>query len=235
MSFALKPAIDQEFVHLESARIVHQVFTSEWAAPIVPVPKKDGKIRIYGDYKVTVNPVLDIEQYTLPKPQEFFATLAGGENFSKLDLQHAYLQLQLEEESQKYVTINTHCGLYEYFCLPFSMASASALFQRTIDTMLNMPGVKYYMDDILVTGADDNEHLHNLELVLQKLESENMLLKQFKCPFLQPSMDYPKHCVDAAGLHPSKDKVRAVMNAPSPKNTKELRSFLGLINYNVLW
>ena len=113
-----------------------------------------------------------------------FATLAGGQKFSKFDLQHAYLQLQLEEESRKYVTINIHRGLYKYFRLPFGVASGPALFQRIIDTRLNMPGVKCYMDDILVTGADDNEHLHNLELVLQKLESEGMRLKKSKCQFL---------------------------------------------------
>ena len=117
----------------------------------MPVPKKDGKLRICGDYKVTVNPVLDVEQYPLPKSQELFATLAGGEKFSKLDLQQAYLQLQLEEESRQYVTINTHRGLFEYTRLPFGVASAPALFQKTMDTILQgLPGVKCYIDDILV-------------------------------------------------------------------------------------
>ena len=67
--FALKPAIEQELDYLESAGIIHQVPTSEWAAPTMPVPKKDDKIRICGDYKVTDNPVFDIEHYPLPKPQ----------------------------------------------------------------------------------------------------------------------------------------------------------------------
>lgn len=102
----------------------------------MPVPKKNGRFRICGDYKVSVNPALDVEQYPLPKPQELFATLAGGKLFTKLDISQAYMQLPLEEESQKYLTINTHKGLYQYTRMPFGVASASALFQRTMDTML---------------------------------------------------------------------------------------------------
>ena len=96
----IQPLI-KKLERLESSGVIHPVSTSEWAAPIVPVPKKDGRIRICGDFKVTINPVLDVEQYPLPKPQDLFATLSGGEKFTKLDLQQAYLQLQLEEESRK--------------------------------------------------------------------------------------------------------------------------------------
>ena len=73
------------FDRLEEAGIISKVSYSSWAAPIVPVPKKDGKFRICGDYKVTVNPVLEVDTYPLPKPQDLFATLAGGQKFTKLD------------------------------------------------------------------------------------------------------------------------------------------------------
>ena len=56
---------------------------SDWATPIVPVPKKDGTFRIFGDYKVIVNPAMD--QYPLPELEDIFATLAGGTTFSKID------------------------------------------------------------------------------------------------------------------------------------------------------
>ena len=79
--------------------------SSDWAAPIVAVPKKDGKFWICGDYKVTINQVLNVEQYPFPKPDELFSTLAKGKVFSKLDLSQAYLQLRLDEHSMQYVTI----------------------------------------------------------------------------------------------------------------------------------
>lgn len=106
--FALKGAIEEELAKLVKLGVLVQVPSSEWATPIVPVVRSNNKVRLCGDYKVTINPVLDIEQYPLPKPEEMFATLAEGEKFTKIDLTNAYLQLPLDEESRKLCTINTH-------------------------------------------------------------------------------------------------------------------------------
>ena len=98
---------------LEHAGVVERVTSSDWEAPIVLVTKKDGRMWICGDYKVTVNLVLDVDQYPLPKPDELLlASLAGGKKTSTLDLSHAYQQLLFEEDSRKFVTLNTHRGLY---------------------------------------------------------------------------------------------------------------------------
>uniref|UniRef100_A0A1X7VNS7 Reverse transcriptase domain-containing protein n=1 Tax=Amphimedon queenslandica TaxID=400682 RepID=A0A1X7VNS7_AMPQE len=169
--FALKKGVEEELQKLEQQGVLESVVSSDWAAPIVVVPKKDGSIRICGDYKVTLNPVLDIDMYPLPKPQELFASLAGGQKFTKLDLSQAYQQLQLDPKSREMVTINTHKGLYRYNHLPFGVASALAVFQRTMDHILRgIPQVLCYLDDNLITGRNDAEHLCNLELVLHRLE-----------------------------------------------------------------
>ena len=83
---------------MEKQGIIEKVDHSDWAAPIVAVPKKDGRFRICGDYKVTVNPVLEVNQYPLPKLDDLFATLSKGVVFSKLDLSQAYLHYQLYED-----------------------------------------------------------------------------------------------------------------------------------------
>ena len=67
--------------------ILEQVLASERPSPIVLLPKADGSICICSDYKVTINPVLKVEQFSLPKPEDLFSTLAGGQKFSKLDWQ----------------------------------------------------------------------------------------------------------------------------------------------------
>eukprot|EP00731_Ephydatia_muelleri_P001779 Em0001g1779a len=90
--FALRPAVEAELDRLEKLGILEKVSYSDWATPIVPVVKGDGSVRICGDYKVTLNPCLEVDQYPLPKPEELFATLAGGEQFTKMDLSQAYLQ-----------------------------------------------------------------------------------------------------------------------------------------------
>lgn len=118
---------------------------------------------------------LEVDQYPLPKPEDLFATLSGGQKFTKLDLAQAYQQLLLDEESRKYVTINTHKGLYHYTRLPFGVASAPAIFQKAMDTILQgIPNVLCYLDDILVTGKDDESHIGNLSMVLERLQKHGV-------------------------------------------------------------
>ena len=164
---ALKGAIEQELNRLESMGVIEKVRYSEWAAPIVPVVKPDNSIRVCGDYKVTVNSVLEVDQHPLPNPEELFVTLSGGEKFSKLDLSRAYQQIVLDEDSREYVTINTHKGLYRPTRLPFGVSSASAIFQSKIEQVLQgIPMVVCRVDDILISGKNDQEHLDHLGEVL---------------------------------------------------------------------
>ena len=230
--FAIKDAIGQELYRLEKQGIIKKVNSSNWAAPIVAVPKKDGRFRLCGDYKVTINQALIIDQYPLPKPEDLFATLANGTVFSKLDLSQAYLQLQLDEASMPYTTVNTHQGLYQYTRLPFGVASAPAIFQRLMDTILQgISGVICYLDDILITGTTEDDHLHTLGIVLERLEDHGFRLKMSKCNFLAKSVKYLGHRIDQHGIQALPSKVEAITNAPEPKNVPELRSFLGLLNY----
>ena len=110
--YALKEKVEQQLQRLEDKGIIYKVSQSDWAAPVVLVPKKDGSLRMRGDYKMAVNQCADVDQYPLPNTETLFATLAGGQVFSKIDLSHAYQQVELDEDSQKYLTINTHKGLY---------------------------------------------------------------------------------------------------------------------------
>ena len=80
----------------------------------MPVPKKDGSVRLCDDYKVTVNPELQAEQYPLPRIEDIFANLAGGQKFSKIDLRQAYHQLEMEQDSKKYLTVNAPMGQRPY-------------------------------------------------------------------------------------------------------------------------
>ena len=88
-----------------------------------------------------------------------------------------------------------------------------------------------YLDDILVTGVTDDDHLQNLEEVLTRLQKHGICLKREKCQFLKDSVDYLGHHIDARGVHAAPSKVEAVMKAPSSRNVHELWSFLGMINY----
>ena len=115
--------------------------------------------------------MLNVDQYPLPKTDDVFANLAGGEKFTKIDLRQAYLQLHLSEESKPLLTINTHKGLYRYNRMTYGISPAPSIWQRTIHTILQgLPGVQCLLDDMIITGRNDTEHFQNLENVLQRLQ-----------------------------------------------------------------
>ena len=111
LPYALRPKVELELKRLEDQGILSKVEWSDWATAIVPVVKNNGAVRICGDFKVS-GPVLHTDQYPLPRIDDIFASLSEGQHFSKIDLAQAYLQTELEESSKKYLTINTHKGLF---------------------------------------------------------------------------------------------------------------------------
>ena len=215
--YALKSRVEQALENLVSKGVLEAVQLSEWAALIVPVVKRDGSIRVCGDYKLTLNQVAQVDTYPLPLIQDIFASLANGKSFMKLDLTHAYQQLILDDNSRPYTTTNTHRGLFRYTRLPFGVSAAPAIFQRTMESLLaGLPHVCIYLDDILVTGESETAHLHNLAVVLEQLEAAGTRLKCEKCSFMIPEVEYLGHSISAKGIQPVGTKVQAIRDALRP-------------------
>ena len=231
--YVLREKVEKKLEDLVAEGTLEPTQFSEWASPIVPVLKSDGtSVRICGDFKQTVNPVSKLDRYPIPKVEDLFATLSGGKTFTKLDLSQAYQQLLLDDESKQYVVINTHKGLFRYTRLPYGISSAPGIFQRVMESVLQgIPKVVVYLDDILITGETEEEHLKILDEVLERLEKAGLRVKKPKCRFMVPSVNYLGHQIDSEGLHPLADKVKAVEEAPAPRNVQELKSFLGLLTY----
>ena len=128
--FALKEKVEASLSSQVAAGEFIPVEQSEWAVPIVVVNKKDGGIRICGDFKVSVNPVIFPQVYSLPTPEEIFSTLG-------IFLQIGpHTGIQINERSQHLLTINTHIGLFNYSTLPFGITTAPALWQKAMAQML---------------------------------------------------------------------------------------------------
>lgn len=231
--YAMRGLVDKELERLAREGIIEPVPFSDWAAPIVPVLKSDKtSVRICGDFKVTINQASKLESYPIPKIEDLFASLAGGQTFSKIDLSQAYQQIPLAEESKKVAVINTQKGLFQYNRLPFGVSSAPAIFQRTMESLLqDIPHVVVYLDDILVTGTTQEGHLSALEKVLSRLEKAGLRVQKSKCVFMSTEVIYLGHKINAEGLHPIAEKIEAVQAAPAPTNVTELKSYLGLLSY----
>ena len=233
LPYAMRDKVEQELQKLQSAGIIQPISFSEWAAPVVPVLKRDKQsIRLCGDYRLTVNQAVMCDQFPIPKIEDLLAKLSGGKYFSSLDMSQAYQQLPLDDESKKVVVINTHKGLFAYNRLPFEVSSAPGIFQRTIENSLqDIPNVLIYLDDILVAGETPEEHCRTLSEVLSRLLKAGLRLKKDKCTFMTTSVQYLGYQIDAHGIHPTEAKVRAIKEARTPKNASELKAYLGILTY----
>ena len=236
VSHALRGRVEEELDKLEEQGVWRKVQYARWAAPIVPVPKDPknpaGPLRICGDYKITVNKDEPLDSYPVPSTEDQLATFAGGQKFTKLDLSQAYQQLEFDDQSRELLTINTHRGLYQPTRLQFGVHSATGIFQREMDRRLSrIPFVKVRIDDILISGKTDEEHLSNMGQVLRILKESGLTLRRSKCAFLQDEVTYCGYVVGKEGIRPMPSNVEAVQDAPAPTNVSELRSFLGMVNY----
>jgi len=131
--FRIAEKVEKELERMVDMGIIEKVDSSRWATPIVPVLKKDGGIRICGDFSVTLNPALVVDEHPLPTIEELFASMSGGTIFSKIDLQQAYLQLAVAEEDRELLTLSTYKGLFRcnrlMYGVHFRQLSGNALWK----------------------------------------------------------------------------------------------------------
>ena len=232
--YALRPAVERELDRWVQAGIAEKIGPNDalgWGTPLVTVPRADGGIRLCGDYRLTVNPQLQMTAHPTPTPEDIFASVRG-QQFCKLDLKDAFLQLELGEESRDMTTVVTHRGRYRMLSLPFGISACSSIFQSTIHHILDgIAGCVAYQDDLLVAGATRAELAERLDRVLARLQQHGVKLKREKCRLGLEEVQYLGWRISASGLRPVKDKVQAVVDMPDPKDIKALRSILGSITY----
>jgi transposase InsO family protein len=234
--FPLRKGVEAELERLVSEGILEpvdpMVTPIEWASPIVIAFKASGDIRICGDFKVTINQHIITDNYPLPRFEEIASTLNNCKYFSVIDLKDAFLQLPVSESSRKYLVIATHKGYFRYTRLPFGVNFAPSLFQATMDKILaGVQSTSAFIDDV-ITGADTaDRQLEILRSVFGCLRSAGIRTQLSKCRFLQSSVRYLGHRIDATGIHPTDERLSAIRDMARPTNRKQLRSFLGAINY----
>ncbi|XP_055585227.1 uncharacterized protein K02A2.6-like [Uranotaenia lowii] len=174
--FAALQSIEFELNRLEPLGIISPVEFSDWAAPIIAVKKKSVngepcKIRVCADCSTGLNSAIQPNHHPLPLPEEIFTQLSGSNIFSHIDLSDAYLQVPVEKESRKFLTINTHRGLFELNRLPPGVKSASATFQNIVDAMgAGFEGVETYLDEVLVHGRTPEEHRSHFLKALKRIQ-----------------------------------------------------------------
>ena len=204
-----------------------------WASQIVvvPKPKQPKKVRVCVDMRAA-NKAVRRERHSTPTLDELKTLLSGAKIFSKLYLNQGYNQLELDEESRYITTFSTHLGLFRYCRLFFGVNSASEVFQETIrQTLSGIKGAVNISDDILCFGTDQADHDINLRKTFQRLHQKGLTLNAGKCVYNKKSLEFLGHVFREDGIKPSQDKLRTILDLPTPSSTSEVCSLLGMMNF----
>ena len=164
--------------------------------------------------------------------EEIVVEIPGAKVFFTLDAKSGFWQIKQSEENSKLCTFNSPFGRYRFTRLPFGIKSAPEIFQRTMSQLLDdIQGTEIVVDDILVWGRDVSEHDARLKQVLNRAQEVNLKLNLDKCQIRKAEVSYIGHCLTKEGLKPDPENIRAVQEMQRPQNLKELRTFLGFMQY----
>lgn len=212
--------------------------TSPWCSSIWVVSKKPDasgqqKWRIVVDYR-RLNEKTIGNSYPLPLIDALLDKLGRSQYFSTLDLASGFHQIQIAEKDIPKTAFNTENGHYEFLRMGFGLKGAPATFQRIMDSILR--GIQnetclVYLDDIIIFSTSLQEHITRLKEVFSRLRDANLKLQLDKCEFLRKEVTYLGHVITPEGVKPNPEKIKAIKKYPIPKNTTQLKGFLGLLGY----
>jgi transposase InsO family protein len=220
-----------EVQRMLKAGVIEQAH-SEWASPVVLVPKPDGSMRFCVDYR-RLNALTMKDSYPLPRMDECIDSLGDATIFSTLDCNSGYWQIPVHPEDRDKTTFTSHEGLYRFLRMPFGLTNAPATFQRMVDMILaglTWKSCLVYLDDIIVFSASLEEHVHHLDEVLERLYRAGLSLKLPKCHFGKDTVSYLGHVIRPGKLAVAEKNTIALRSVLPPATQSELRSFLGLCN-----
>ena len=200
---------------------------------IVPVVKPDGSIRLCLDLR-DLNAITKKMNYPIPFIEDYIYNLHGRKWFSKIDLVQGYFQVDLDEDSRKYVAFSTASRHVEFNRAAMGLVNIPFNFQRLMNMALqDLPSNKVwaYLDDILISTTTYEEHISILDQVLNKLREYGLKIKPKKCELLRKEVDYLGYHISEKGIAPQEKNIETIKNYPEPKTLKQARSFLGMVNF----
>ena len=196
---------------------------SPWCNAVVLVQKKDGTLCFCLDFhRLKVHTKKD--SYPLLLIQEALESLVGAIQFSTMDFKSRFWQVRMVPESQQYTTFTLgNLGFYKFTHMPFGLCNAPTTFQCLMQNI--------YLDDVIVFGHMEEEHLEHLCIVFEQLREFNLKFKPSKCSFFPAEIVYLVHHVSCEGIHPSKGNMHAVVEFPVPETFTQVCTFCGLAGH----
>jgi transposase InsO family protein len=206
---------------------------SPYGAPILFVPKKNGKLRMCVDYRA-LNKITIKNRYPLPRIDELLDRLYGATIFTKLDLQSGYHQIRIAPEDVPKTAFRTRYGHYEWKVMPFGLTNAPATFQSLMNNIFRPYLDKFvivFLDDICIYSKTSEDHLWHIDQVLSILQQHKLYVGLDKSAFGHDQVSFLGHIINKDGIKPDPKKIEAVQGWPTPRNVRDVRAFLGLTGY----
>ena len=207
---------------------------SPWCNVVILVQKKDGTLLFCVDFRC-LNAHTKKDLYPLPWIQEALESMAGSVHFSSMDFKSGFWQIKMALGSQQYMAFMVgNLGFYEFTPMPFGLCNAPAMFQHLTQKTLGELNLMYrviYLDDVIVFGRTEEEHLECLHVVLKRFHEFNLKLKPSKCSFFQSEITYLAHHISWRGILPSWENVWAMHEFPMPETYTQVHTFCGLAGH----
>lgn len=207
---------------------------SPYASPVFLVKKPSGQgFRPVVDYRL-LNQKVVLESVPLPDLHNCFTWFAGAQYFTVLDLNQAYHQVPLAEESKALTAFTTDWNLYEYNRVPFGLATGAAVLSRLLDSVLGELKYKFvynYLDDVVIYSKSFEEHLSHVQQVLDKFREAGLTVKPSKVDLARREISFLGHIVSAGGVKVDHERTKSIRQFPPPRNKREVARFIGMINF----
>ncbi len=223
--------IKKEIERMQSEGVIEPAM-SEWASPVVIVPKNDGSARFCVDYrKLNASTIRDA--YPIPRMDDCIDSLGEAKIFTTLDCNSGYWQIPIKESDRHKTAFVSHMGSYHFKRMPFGLTNAPATFQRAIDILLS--GVNWqfclvYLDDVIVYSNTEEDHIRHVDEVLTVLGKAGLSLKFAKSHFFRRSVNYLGHRITPGQLKVDLKRRDALEGFQFPRTQTQVRSFLGMCN-----
>ena len=225
----------QELDCLVRIGVLERAKRSEWIAGTFITAQKDGRVRWITDFR-GLNQSLKRHVYPLRRISDIITRHPHYKYFTKLDISMQYYTFVLDEPSRDLCTFATPFGLYRYCRLPMGVSESPDISTEIMTEVLDGLDVDFYMDDIAILSETWDEHIQLVQQVLHRLETAGFTINPTKCEWAVDETDFLGHWMTPDGIKPWRRKVEAILKLQPPKNVKELRSFLGLVNnYYDMW
>ena len=224
--------LKMEVERLCETGVLKKVNRSKWAAPTFIIPKKDGSVRFISDFR-ELNKPIKRKPYPIPKIQDMLLNLEGFQYATSLDLNMGYYHIELTPHSKRLCTIVLPWGKYEYQRLPMGLCNSPDIFQEKMGTLMqDLEYVRAYIDDLLIlTSGNLTDHLDKLDEVFRRIREAGLKVNANKSFFARGELEYLGYWITREGIQPVTKKINAIKNIAPPENKKELRRFIGLVNY----